>query len=309
MIKKITIITEKSQKLVITLNELEPSHGLLLTKVDGLGPVTAEIKNSTLPMMDGVLYNSSRANNRTISLYFTFVQNGFIKSIEDIRQLTYKYFKVKSMVILLIETDNRTLTTYGYVSENDPDIFSQNESCKITIECPNAHFEGYGKDGKKEYNFSSILPLFEFEFENDSLTEPLLEFGDIITRKEYNIYYDGEGVVGVEIDINVTSEIVKGLKIINATKNEIFTLKDEIVKKITGDYIKARDHIYINTNKGEKEVYLERDGKKYNLLNATGRDISWFQISYGDNMFTYLAEEGEIGLDIKMWMYNVFEGV
>lgn len=309
MIKKITVITEKSQKLVITLNELEPSHGLLLTHADGLGPVSADIKQTTLPMIDGAIYNSSRSNNRVISLTFQFMQNEYMKSIESIRQLTYKYFKTKSEIILLIETDNRTVMTYGRVESNEPDIFSQNEGCKVSIVCPRAYLEGYGPDGKKEYNFSSILPMFEFEFENDSLTEPLLEFGDIVTRKEYNIYYDGEGVTGVEIIINVTSEIVKGLQIINNTKREKISLKDEIIKKITGDYIKAKDMIYINTNKGEKKMYLERDGKKYNILNAQGKDHSWFEISYGDNMFTYLAEEGEIGLDIKMWMYNIFEGV
>ena len=87
-------------------------------------------------------------------------------------------FRQKKSVEIIIETDNRYVRTSGYVESNEPNIFSSQEGTSISIICPDPFFYSAGEDGNNVTDFYSIDPMFEFPFSNESLTEPLLVFGD-----------------------------------------------------------------------------------------------------------------------------------
>src|SRR5574339_645339 len=111
MINSITITNHRSESVVLELRSPE-SSGLFIQGVDGLGPSKATINTSESLSLDGSTFNSARKEQRNIVLKLGFLEN---PTIEDSRQSTYKYFPLKKRIKLTIETDNKTVQTFGYV--------------------------------------------------------------------------------------------------------------------------------------------------------------------------------------------------
>ncbi len=302
MIKSVTVTNYRNESLKIVLSEAEPEHGLIIKSITGLGPPKANVNMTDLASMDGSLFNSARAEKRNIVIQMIFA---YAKSIEDTRQRTYKYFPVKKPLKLIIETDNRTLKTIGYVESNEPDIFSKEESNQISILCEDPYF--YSSRSNATI-FSGIEPLFEFEFSNESVTEPLLEFGSIEMKRERSIYYDGDAEVGVTITIHVLKD-AGDITIYNTGTREVMKIYNDKIKALTGAGLSAADDIIITTTRGNKKIELLRNGIYENILNALDKHSDWFQLAEGDNIFAYTASFGELNLQFKIENEIVYEGI
>ena len=304
MIKSITVTNYLGDSIKLELGRPEQS-GFLIKSISGLGPSKANINTTEVSTNDGSLFNSARLNQRNIVFEFIFVESINRESIEDIRQKSYKYFPIKKNVDLLIETDNRIVKATGYVESNEPNIFSSQESAQISIICPDPYF--YSTE-KTVTIFSSIEPLFEFPFENNSLTDNLLEFGRIIVIQEKNVFYKGDSEVGVVIYIHAVGEATN-LTIYNPLTREVLKIDTDRLEALTGSVIKAGDDIIISTIKGQKFIRLIRDGEYINILNCLGRKSDWFRLVKGDNVFVFTAETGERNLQFRIENSIVYEGV
>lgn len=305
MIKSIQVTNYLGDTIKIKLAEAEPDHGLIIQSITGLGAAKADINTTKLATNDGSIYNSAYLDQRNIVLDMLF---GFAPQIEDSRQRTYKYFPVKKPLEFLIETDNRIVKATGYVESNEPDIFSENESNTISIICPDPYFYSAGENGWNTTVFYGIEPLFEFVFSNESLTEPLIEFGSIENETEKTVYYDGDAEVGVIISIHAIS-IAKNITIYNTGTREKMFIDTTKIEQITGSGIIAGDDIIINTMRNEKTIRLLRNGRYTNILNALEKGSDWFKLARGDNVFAYVAEEGGENLQFKIENRIVYEGV
>ena len=304
MIKSITITNYLGQS--ITLDMRSPGNsGLYIKKIEGLGPPTATINAKEIATFDGGLYNSARASTRNIVLSLGFLPN---PTIEDMRQLTYKFFPIKKKLRFLIETDNRIAETYGYVESNEPDIFSQDEATEISIICPDPYFYSAGDNGKNVTVFSGIEPNFEFPFSNESLTESLIEIGLVKSLSEQLIIYTGESEVGMLITIHAIGK-VGSITIYNILTGETMKIDDTKIETLTGSGIVKGDDIYISTVKGDKYIQLVRDGVTTNILNAMDKDSTWFQLAKGDNIFAYTTDMGADNLQFKIENQVIYEGV
>lgn len=303
MIRSITIRNhlDNSIKLELTRPDLS---GFIIKSIDGLGPTKANINTADIATNDGSIFNSSRLDKRNITLDLEFFQTD-TESIEDIRQKTYKYFPVKQRVYITVETDNHTLETEGYVESNEPNIFSKNEGTNISIICPDPFF--YSKD-VDETIFSGVEPLFEFPFSNESLTTPLIEFGAIQNKTEQVIVYEGDGEVGISIHIHALGS-ASNIKIANVKTREIMILNTDKLATLTGSSIKAGDNIVINTQKGNKNVTLIRDGVRTNILNCIEKGSQWFTLAKGDNIFAYTADSGSSNLQFYISNKVAYDGV
>ena len=228
--------------------------------------------------------------------------------IEDTRQDSYKYFPIKKRVTLLIETDNRICETYGYVESNEPDIFSSDEMTQISIVCPDPYFYSAGPDGTNTTLFYGVEPLFEFAFSNESLTESLIEFGEIKNETEQTVYYSGDAEIGVVITIHAIGN-VRNITIYNTGTREVMRIDTDKLEKLTGSGMVAGDEIIISTIKGDKSITLLRNGIYTNILNCLDKDSDWFQLSKGDNIFAYVVEEGTTNVQFKIENRTAFEGV
>ena len=121
MIKSVTVTNYLGDSIKLELTRPEKS-GFIIKSIDGLGPSPANVNTTEVSTNDGSLFNSARSSQRNIVLKLQFTET-FTESIEDIRQKTYKYFPLKKNLTLLIETDNRIVSTVGYPETNEPTIF------------------------------------------------------------------------------------------------------------------------------------------------------------------------------------------
>lgn len=305
MIKKVWIENEQTGILEITLDAAYPDNGIMITAIDGLGPVKADVNTQTSPLIDGSNLKSVQAQQRNIVFHFLLSE---ALTIEDSRQRLYRYFPLKKTVTITIETDNRLLETSGVVESVEPDIFSSDESVSVSVICPNAYW--MDKGGKTEIPMYGVNPLFEFPFSNESLTEPLLEFGELLEDHEKTVTYFGGVGVGMEIKI-VVNATVKGFTFYKVNSREKLTIDDEIFKGIVGSYISKGDEININTNVGSKNITVLRNGKTYNIL-GTLVDQSWTTwptLQPGENLFYYSADMGTNDMDIFINYQTAYLGV
>ncbi|HQE49481.1 MAG TPA: phage tail family protein [Fervidobacterium sp.] len=307
MIKSITVTNYLGDSIKLELGRPEKS-GFLIESISGLGPSKANINTTEVSTNDGSLFNSARLNQRNIVFEIIFVETINGESIEDVRQKSYKYFPLKKKLDLLIETDNRIAKTTGYVESNEPNIFSSREGSQISIICPDPHFYSAGPDGNNTTVFYGIEPVFEFPFSNESLTDPLITFGNIHFKTENVITYKGDTEIGVTIHIHAIGE-AENITIYNTGTREIMRIDTTKLESLTGSGIVAGDDIIIKTQKGDKSITLIREGKTTNILNCLDKKTDWFTLAKGDNIFAFTAESGTTNL--QFWIENkvIYEGV
>lgn len=301
MIHSITVTNYRGDSLEMVLAEPEKS-GFAITNITGLGPGKATINSTEISTTDGALFNSARLSARNIVISLRYLWKD---SIEDARQLTYRYFPIKQKVTLLFKTDNREAEIEGYVESNEPNIFSDAEGADISIICPDPFF--YSRESQTTV-FSGVEPMFEFPFSNESLFEPLLEMGSIVNATDKVVIYDGDAETGVMITIHAVGEATN-ITIYNIGTREQMKIDTTKLQTYTGSGIKAGDDIIINTIPGEKSIQLLREGVTTNILNCLDRNSDWFKLAKGDNVFAYTAESGGSNLQFSIESSVVYEGI
>ena len=306
MIKSVTVINHLGESLRMELTRPETS-GFYIQRIEGLGPVRATVNVVERSVLDGASYNSSRVGSRNIVMYLGFLSDG---NIEDIRHRSYKYFPPKKKITIRIETDTRICETYGYVEANEPDIFSNGEMTQVSIICPDSYFYESGVNSKNVVKFESVVPSFEFPFYNDSFFDDTLVFGEIHSTIEQVVFYSGDVEVGMDIYIYATGD-VSNITIENTITRESIVINTERLKTILNtDYeIVDGDVIVISTSMGEKSITLIREGVEHNIINCLERYPDWFQLSHGNNVFTYRAKTGNYNLRLQMEYRTAYEGV
>lgn len=300
MIKSVTVTNHLGEKLTLELGNPDLS-GFSVKEIKGLGPSKASINTKTLANTDGAIYNSSRMAYRNIVMKLGFLGS---PTVEDSRQKTYKYFPIKRRVSLQFETDNRSVSIDGYVESNEPDIFSKESGCQISIICPDPYF----RSTQHMYTvFAGVDPLFEFEFENEGL-DPMLRTGLISYDQYKTIKYEGDIESGLIMSIHALGR-VENLTIFNIDTRGIMSINTSIIETLTGSGLIAGDTITICTMQGYKSVTLLREGVTYNIMNAINKNAEWFKLSKGDNTFAYTAEYGATDIQFDTTSYILYEGI
>lgn len=302
MIKKVTVTNYLGKSREFVLDQSAEFSGVAISRIEGLGPPKASISTTEAATMDGASYNSARTQQRNIVMSFILL---FDPTVEDSRLATYKYFPIKQRVNLLIETDRRLVETYGYVESNEPDIFSEMVTSHVSIICPDSYLYSQGYTTSLFYG---IDPLFKFPFSNESLDEPLIEFGKIEPFADKNLYYEGDVEIGLTINIHFLGP-ADDITIYNRLTREQMRIDTSKLTSFTGRAVDAGDDIIISTVRGNKRIQLLRDGVYYNILNCIDRDSDWFVLKKGDNVFSYVAGSGQTNIQMTMTYKTAYEGV
>ena len=180
MLLSLNVLNPSNDKLILELTNPEKS-GFTVRHIDGIGPTKSNINVYDVPSIDGGLFNSARTQSRNIviKLGYMFITTGdhVTPTIEDARHLSYKYFPLKRKIRLEFITDYRTLYIDGYIESNEPDIFSKDEVTTISVICPDPNF--YASDTEYGYINYPNQNEFEFPFDNNSLSDDLIEFSSI----------------------------------------------------------------------------------------------------------------------------------
>lgn len=302
MIKSIKVTNPKGESLVLDLFHPEKS-GLIVRSISGLGPPKANINSMDLATADGALYSSARASTRNIVFNLQFM---FAPTIEDSRQLTYKYFPLKKLVKIEVETDNRSLETSGYVESNSPDIFSREETTQISIVCLDPFFYD---PNPSVTQFATVTPTFEFPFSNESTSEDLIEFGTINLDTRSTIDYVGDVDTGILITIHALGSVSGSLTIYNVETQEKMVIDLAKIKMLIGKDYGSGDDIIISTVSGDKYVQVLHDGKYTNAIAAIEKLADWFQVSVGRNIFNFTVTKGIENLVMSFSYRNAYGGI
>lgn len=229
------------------------------------------------------------------------------RDIEGSRHESYRYFPVRRPVKLYFETDSKTVYLKGYTEENDPGIFSQNEETTITVVCPDPWFY---ETSDETVVFSGIDPLFEFPFDNNSLDQKLIIFGEIKDNIVEKFDYRGDIEVGFVAEIEVLgSHLQSRIRIINVDKREVLTIDLTIVEQIIGAKLKLGDLMLISTIPGDKYAHIITGGEEIDILNAIRKDSDWPKIYEGENTFGYAADVGTEDLWFKITFPVAYGGL
>jgi hypothetical protein len=303
MINEVAVTNHLGETITLELRSPEKS-GLLVKAIDGLGPCRATINTTELATRDGSIFNSSRVSSRNIVMTLGIFEIPEA-TVEQLRHITYKYFPIKKQVLVRIDTDDRVGLAIGYVEDNVVDIFNRNVQTTISIICPSPYFYS---NFKTVTQLSGVDSGFEFPFSNESLTEPMIQFGSITLISEHNIPYSGDADAGLEIFIKVLGTAT-GINVYNVTAGQSLGIDTDVLEDLTGQALGAGDELIISTVRGAKSVRLFRDGVYTNVLNCLTADSSWFQLSKGDNIFTFTADTGAGNLQLRIENYTLYEGV
>lgn len=301
MINSITVVNYRGESLTMELRRPEQS-GLIVYSIEGLGPVKSSVVITDRVSLDGGLYNFSRAGSRNIVLTLKFLPR---TTIEETRRFVYRYFPLYKRISIQINTDKREASTHGYVESNEVEIFSDSCGCVISIMCPDSYL--YDSSSQSTI-FSSAVPMFEFPFSNESLTEHLIVMTDVLMDSEKSIAYLGEASVGILIHIHANGPAT-GIEIVDFNTLGTIEINDDRYEAIVGSTIVEGDDIFISTVRGAKYARVIRDDTTYNIIDALGYTPAWFQLNQGENLFAYRALAGLVNLDFIITNQIAYEGI
>lgn len=299
MIKQVNITNPKGDTLELVLAE-PYNNGILVKDISGLAPTQSTINYQSLATSDGGLFSSARTEPRNITFTLGMVGD----DPEASRQITYEYFPVKQKITMTFASDQRKRTITGYVESHEADIFSKEESTVISVLCLDPWFYVYGPTAVV---FSGVRPLFEFPFSNESLTDPLLEFGEIMRDNRAFLDYDGDVDTGVIIQI-VCEDNAEDIYLFNEETDERMHIDTSRITALTGAALKRDDTIEINTTQGQKRIRLFRDGDWYNIISALDRHSDWLILRSGTNIFGFEARTGEANLMVSFTYRTQYGG-
>ena len=300
MITVIKTTNHLNESLTLELMRPEES-GFIVLRIDGLGPPKAEISLTERAGVDGSLYNSGRATPRNIVLGLRFYPG---QNIEALRQQSYKYFPLNKPITFEVQAAFRTVYATAYVEANEPDIFSKEAGTVITLVFP----DSYLYDTVESLTtFSSITPVFEFPWSNESTVSPLLEMGELTMKTTKNVIYEGDVPVGMLIHIHATGS-ASDFTLTDIVTLEVLAIDSAKLISTTGGDIQTGDDIWISTVNGNKYAILIRGVTTYNILNCLGISPPWFQLEKGDNVYAY---EATPVANLQFEIYNdiAYEGV
>lgn len=311
MIEYVAVTNFKGERLELPL--ANPWESCLAVKsITGLGPVDATVNMTNISSSDGAIFNSSRIKTRTVEMTLGLLSdaaNGV--TIEDSRLKTYRFFQNKRPLTLEVKTDRRYVAAVGYTEKNEPNIFSSDEECDITIVFPDPFFYSLMNTSEGSFDFSAKQGGFEFAFANESLKQKLLEFAHLSFLEEINLPYDGDVETGISIRMNATGNVFRP-RVVKNTEGVQMAIDTSTFTKY-GDskigHMVSGDEVIINTRRGQKSVTLHRDGKSYNIINSVDKDADWLTVTPGDNLFAYDTTSGSSNLRVTVEYVTTFLGV
>ena len=114
-----------------------------------------------------------------------------------------------------------------------------------------------------------------------------------------NVYNDGDVQAGIRVEFRAIG-VVKNPALLNVDTQEFIKLNYTM---------EAGDTLTVSTGYGEKEVTLKHGGIVTDAFRYLDVDSSYLQLSVGDNLFRYSAEENLENLEVSIYHDDLYLGV
>lgn len=304
MIKGIIVKNYLGEELTIELGNPSPEHGLIIKSIDGLDGLRTNINVTEIASMDGGKFNSARAEKRDVNILFYLVG---APEVEDSRHIIYKYFPAKKPVMVFVETDRRTVFFEGFVQSSETEIFSEQEVSTVNIVCPNPYLYDAFNLGYNSEEFSFINKSFTFPFEGTEESKNL-EMSILKSRLEKTIDYRGDIETGVLFKIDMLGKPTDFV-LYNATTRTKVSIKITDIETIVGREIATGDILYLSSEYSKKAFTFVSRGKKYNIINALGRNPDWITLHKGLNTIVCIPLSNPENLYFTVMNRVIYEGI
>ena len=280
---------ENSGGETLVLTQDEANYQVI--SITGLNPPPAIINTTSIAGMDGAKFNSSKLNTRNIVIMLKI--NG---DVETNRQLLYQFFRTKENCTFYFSNEHRNVSIKGYVETVEVNLFQNGETMQISMICPYPYFKDLAQI---IIDISNEAAGFEFPFAIN-IGDPI-PFSTYISNKITNVQNTSESETGVMIEIDVHDAVSK-IQIKNTDTGDSMTLNYSFL---------ADDKVLINTNKGQKNISLIREGTQTNIFSAMAQGSVFFQLQVGSNYFGYLVDNGtnDDAVTIYFKFSNIYRGV
>lgn len=251
MLTQIDVVYENesgTKALALPISGLTPKGSLLLRSVTGLNPPDIDLFIGDYAR-DGGIYQGRSVQKRNIVMLMDLNPNPALgETVDGLRDLLYKTFNdplVDADHIQIILHDDIKNDRYliGYTEKLDTDLFSSETIAQVSLICPDPYIR--------------------------SITETLLE--DVTGWTTVPFTYKGTAETGFRVQINVLSD------------TPVITLKNNSrTMVITHDFLEG-DIIYVNTNRGSRDITYTRDAVTYPLIAKLSPLSRWLELHSQNN--------------------------
>lgn len=256
-----------------------------IISVEGLDSSDYEINITDNIFGFGGTVNSRKIKKRPIVIQADCLD---IKNAENIRRNLISFFNPMHEGILIVNI-NGTERYIKYFTEKFKDkrkTLYDPLNFIVDLICPNPFL----KEIKKGEQISTWIGGWKFKFK---LPFRFKQKGE--PRK--NIYNSGDVETPVEI-------IFKGPavnpRVTNITTGEFI----QVNRTLTAD-----DTLYINTEKGNKTIEIERNGLRKDAFNYIDLDSTFFQLALEDNLIEYSTENNLDPQSVEIKYNNRYLGI
>lgn len=259
-----------------------------ILSIEGLTSPETNINTSNLYYADGCLVNSVRAEKRNI------VINLNIKPpIETNRLKLYKFFACKAKITLYWTNDSRDVYIKGIIEKFETTLFDKVQQPQISIICPQPYFISTTED---VIGFTDSESLFEFPF---SISDMGITMGEGKGRISQLVDV-GEATTGIIIKISAVGGAVTNPTVMNRTTGDTFSVNYTMSDS---------QQIVVNSNVGDKSIYLYTGSSKKNFLSKRKYGTQWITCVPGYNDFYYTAEKGSEYMQVEFYFSKKYQGV
>lgn len=236
---------------LFTLSLEDDSSGFLVEDIDGLEPVKATLVSSSFASIDGSQYQSSRRENRNLTIRLELSPDHLTETVFDLRNKLYRFFMPKLAVNLrFYMSEGFSVDISGRVESCNPVIFSSEPKVDISIVC------------------------FDPDFVD---TTPIILSGSTVsTSVDTKVEYTGSVETGFTFALNVDRSL-SAFTIYNRLPDNTLQILDFSAPLISGDVLT------ISTIGGDKSVTRNRAGVVTSLLYGMSPQSSWIEFFPGDN--------------------------
>lgn len=266
MLTRIEAVSNQGALLNLPLEDLD--NGYLLEKAGGIDPVKATITSSSFAQLDGTQYESSRREDRNITLKITLEPDYTAgETVRSLRRRLYSFFMPKAAVDLrFYSTDMDPVWISGRVESCEADPFDPESVVDISIICNNPDFYDPTVEAMTGMSTAGTTRTL-ISYDGDIETGLIFTFRPDRAVTSFSVYLDAPDGSQSQLDFNAT--------------------------------LQAGDVVTISTVPGSKYARLLRAGVTSSLLYGVTPQSTWLELKPGDNYLRVYATGAAFPYDIQ----------
>lgn len=232
----------------------------VITSIDGLGPVKAEILSTTYADYDGALLQSRRTGTRNIVLNIRYRPDyKKNKTVEDLRRELYTHFPPKNEIALRFLNSKYPITQIKPIVEtNDPAIFAKEPEVQISLVAGEPDF--YALD-QVVHTGSNLIAASKPKYAGSARTGFLLDIDVKSSAFSFTI------ANGIQEDIVYQGNVVAGDKLLISTQKA-----NKYVKLVRGG---VYSNVLEGLVKGDLSMVIEPRLKTFSVTTGNGASFSY----------------------------------